>query len=147
MKAKFLALPLLSVACLAGGAASAATEDTVVASSSVYVGKVDPNAFPERALEHRKKGVTVSPAMVRMITPGIDKFSIYNLIGPPHFGEGITRRWNYVLFFPVAPGSTERVRCRMEIRFGPDRTDGYNIAVSEVVWKDQACADRVAAAS
>jgi outer membrane protein assembly factor BamE (lipoprotein component of BamABCDE complex) len=90
-------------------------------------------------------GATVSPAAVRMITPGVDKFSIYRLIGPPHFGEGITRRWNYVLFFPVAPGSLERVRCRMEIRF--ERPPGhYSVTVSDVIWQDQACADRVAAA-
>jgi hypothetical protein len=90
--------------------------------------------------------VTVSPAFVRLITPGVDKFSIYPLLGPPHFGEGITRRWNYVLFFPVAPGSTERVRCRMQIRFERQR-GRYSVTVSEVIWQEQSCADRVAAAS
>lgn len=114
--------------------------------SSAYIAKVDPGAFPERASERNKLGVTVSPAAVRLITPGVDKFSIYNLIGPPHFGEGITRRWNYVLFFPPVAGSTEKLRCRMEIRFGRERKDGYNVTVSEVIWKDQTCADRVAAA-
>jgi outer membrane protein assembly factor BamE (lipoprotein component of BamABCDE complex) len=144
MKAKFFALPLLSLATF-GAAASA--QDTAASPAAVFVAKVEPDAFKERPLEWKKKGVTVSPMAARMITPGMDKFSIYNLIGPPHFGETITRRWNYVLFFPVAPGSTERVRCRMEIRFGSERPAGYHITVSDVVWKDQACADRVAAAS
>lgn len=142
MKAKLIALSLLSGVSSVGAAAQA--ED--VQPSADYVARVDPSAFPEGVSEQKKLGVTVNPATVRLITPGVDKFSIYNLIGPPHFGEGITRRWNYVLFFPPAPGSTNKLRCRMEIRFGRERKDGYNVTVSEVLWKDHACADRVAAA-
>lgn len=145
MKVKLIALPALSILSLASGAAFAA--DAPPSPASPYVATVDPDAFPERLLEHKKLGVTVDPRTLQLVTPGIDKFSIYKLIGPPHFGEGITRRWNYVLFFPTAPGSAEKVRCRMEIRFGKERRDGYNVTVSEVVWKDQDCADRVAAAS
>ncbi|GGB89846.1 hypothetical protein GCM10011494_05250 [Novosphingobium endophyticum] len=142
MNAKQIALPLLSVLGLANVAARA--EEAPI--STAYAARVDPAAFSDRASDSRKLGVTASPATVRLITPGVDKFSIYNLIGPPHFDEGITRRWNYVLLFPTEPGGTERLRCRMEIRFGRDRKDGYNVTVSEVVWQDQACADRVAAA-
>lgn len=142
MNAKLIALSLLSAQSLISAGAQAEEAPPSVA----YVPKVDPAAFPERAFEQKKLGVAVSPAAVRLITPGVDKFSIYNLIGPPHFGEGITRRWNYVLFFPPAPGSTDKLRCRMEIRFGRERKDGYNVTVSEVIWKDQVCADRVAAA-
>lgn len=144
MRMRFLALTLLIGPGLSGSFAAMA-KDAAVPPAPVYVAKVDPDAFPHRPLEEKKLGATVSPAAVRMITPGVDKFSIYRLIGPPHFGEGITRRWNYVLFFPVAPGSLERVRCRMEIRF--ERPPGhYSVTVSEVIWQDQACADRVAAA-
>lgn len=143
MHTSFLALSLLPLLVLSGGAASA--KDAPASAPSPYVAKVDPDAFPERPGEHRKTGVTVDPKTLRLITPGIDKFSIYNLIGPPHFGEAIARRWNYVLFFPAAPGSAERVRCRMEIRFEriPQK---YDVIVSDVLWKDQTCADRVAAA-
>lgn len=143
MYAKLFALSLLSASCISSAPAVAA--ETSSASLATFIAKVDPDAFPERPGEHRKTGVTVEPRVVRLITPGIDKFSIYNLIGPPHFGEGITRRWNYVLFFPSTPGSSERVRCRMEIRF--ERVPGkYNVVVSDVIWKDQACADLVASA-
>lgn len=141
MKAEFLALaPLLAMSPVAPALAQSATP------SSTYKATVDPSAFHKVPLEHKKLGVTVSPASVRLITPGVDKFSIYPLLGPPHFGEGITRRWNYVLFFPVAPGSTERVRCRMQIRFERQR-GRYSVTVSEVIWQEQSCADRVAAAS
>jgi hypothetical protein len=142
MNAKQIALPLLSVLGLA--TVSARAEEAQVAAA--YPGRVDPAAFADRASDMRKLGVTVSPAAVRLIMPGVDKFSIYNLIGPPHFDEGITRKWNYVLFFPPVAGHADRQRCRMEIRFGRERKDGYNVTVSEIVWQDQTCADRVAAA-
>ncbi|MDQ8754664.1 outer membrane protein assembly factor BamE [Sphingosinicella sp. LHD-64] len=111
-----------------------------------YVGTIDPSAFRETPRERDRLGATVDPAAVRMITPGIDKFSIYRLIGPPHFNEAIARRWNYILVFPSASGSEERLRCRMEIRFAPPARGRYNVTVSEVVWQDRSCAERVAAA-
>jgi len=142
MKTRFLALTILSG--LMSPAAAVAQKASPQATT--YVASVDPSAFHKAPLEHKKLGVTVSPASVRLIPPGVDKFSIYPLLGPPHFGEGITRRWNYVLFFPVAPGSVERVRCRMQIRFERQR-GRYSVTVSEVIWQEQSCADRVAAAS
>lgn len=145
MKAKSLALAILAGFSLANPIAAIAG-DTPSPAATPYVATVDPAAFHEVRGERDKLGVTVSPASVRLITPGVDKFSIYPLLGPPHFAESIRRRWNYVLFFPVAPGSVERVRCRMEIRFTkpPGR---YNVTVSEVVWQEKSCADRVATAS
>ncbi len=150
MKTKFLALTVLVGLSLviptAAGAQKVSTPAASPASASVYMATVDPTAFRHVPREHTKQGVTVSPASVRLITPGVDKFSIYPLLGPPHFGEGIARQWYYVLFLPVAPGSAERMRCRMKIRF--TRPPGrYYVAVSEVVWQERSCADRVAAAS
>jgi len=145
MKAKRLALVILSGFSLASPVAAVA-RDTPSPSATPYVASVDPAAFHEVPGERDKLGVTVSPASVKLITPGVDKFSIYPLLGPPHFAESVRRRWNYVLFFPVAPGSVERVRCRMEIRFTRPRGH-YNVTVSEVVWQEKSCADRVAAAS
>lgn len=145
MKIKLLALTALSGLGLLNPAAAIA-EAVPATSASTYVATVDPAAFHGKPLEHKKLGATVNPATVRMITPGVSKSDIYTWIGAPHFGEGITRRWNYVLFFPAAPGGTERMRCRMEIRF--ERPRGYyNVTVSEVVWQEQSCADRVVAAS
>lgn len=146
MNPKLIALPLFSLLGLANVGARA-EESPTQASSSDHAATVDPTAFSDPASDRRKLGVAVSPAAVRLITPGVDKFSIYNLIGPPHFDERIARRWNYVLLFPPESNSTDKQRCRMEIRFGRERKDGYNVTVSEVVWQDQACADRVAVAS
>ena len=141
MNVRYLALPILACAGSALSTKAAAQEPE----AAPYV-KVDPGAFRAVPGEHKRHGVTVDPASVRLITPGTDKFSIYNLIGPPHFGEGIMRKWNYVLVFPASSESAERLRCRMEIRF--ERPRGrYHVIVSEVVWQEQSCADRVAQAS
>jgi outer membrane protein assembly factor BamE (lipoprotein component of BamABCDE complex) len=145
MKAQRLILTILSGLSLVSPAAAVA-RDATPPSAAIYVASIDPGAFHEVPGERDKLGVTVSPASVRLITPGVDKFSIYPLLGPPHFAESVRRRWNYVLFFPVAPGSVDRVRCRMEIRFARPRGH-YNVTVSEVVWQEKSCADRVAAAS
>lgn len=80
MKVRSLALSLV-VGSLTTTAAIA--QDAPETPSAAYVATVDPAAFPERLNEHKKTGVTVSPEAVRMITPGIDKHSIYKLIGPP----------------------------------------------------------------
>jgi outer membrane protein assembly factor BamE (lipoprotein component of BamABCDE complex) len=144
MKAQRLILTILSGLSLVSPAAAMAGD--AAPSATTYVATVDPNAFHEVRGERDKLGVTVSPASVRLITPGVDKFSIYPLLGPPHFAESVRRRWNYVLFFPAAPGGVDRVRCRMEIRFIRPRGH-YNVTVSEVVWQEKSCADRVAAAS
>lgn len=146
MKTKYFAALCIAGACLTNPAAASEDGPSSTSSASTYRATVDPAAFRPVVLEHKKLGVTTTPTTIRLITPGVDKFSIYPLIGAPHFAEGITRRWNYVLFFPAAPGSTERVRCRMEIRFERPRGH-YSVVVSEVVWQEQSCADRVAAAS
>ncbi len=122
-------------------AQTSATETTL----PVYKATVDAGAFDDKESAMKKRGVTANPADVRLIVPGVDKDSIYNLIGPPHFGETVTRRWNYVLFFFTGNG-TERQRCRVEFRFA--RPEGKRVVeISEVVWQEQSCADRVAAAN
>lgn len=97
---------------------------------------VNPDAFTETARTLRKKGVTVSHAQLAPLGVGIDKDSLYTLIGPPHFGEGITRRWNYVIFItrPAEP----LLRCRLQIDFGDGR-DGYNVAAERLTWSSEEC--------
>jgi outer membrane protein assembly factor BamE (lipoprotein component of BamABCDE complex) len=145
MKAKLLPLLWAAGMVLTGPALAADSHVATETSVAAYNATVDPDAFHPAVLEDVKKGVTADPATVRLIAPGMDKFSIYPLIGPPHFGEGVTRRWNYVLYFPLLAGESERRRCRMQVRFESMRGQ-YHVFVSDVVWQEQACADRVAAA-
>ena len=109
MKTKFFAALCLSGACLTMPAVAAEDGPSPVSSASTYRATVDPAAFRPVVLEHKKLGVTTTPATIRLITPGVDKFSIYPLIGAPHFAEGITRRWNYVLFFLRRPGCSGKL--------------------------------------
>lgn len=102
---------------------------------------VDQSAFQESEHTRRKKGVTVGSAQLAPIRPGVDKDTIYNLIGPPHFGEGITRRWNFVIF--IVGETTDPLRCRLRLDFGKPR-DGYNVVVTQMTWSSEEC---VAAAS
>lgn len=141
MKMTMIISTLLASALSTGALAQTADTEN---SLPVYAAVIDPTNFKETDHTMKKRGVTVNPADVRMIVPGVDKDSIYTLIGPPHFDEGISRKWNYVLFFPTGNG-TERQRCRVEIRFHrPDKSRA--VEVQQLVWQDQACADRVAGA-
>lgn len=134
----------LSTGALAQTAATTPEATPEAKALPVYKARVDPSLFHETERTMKKRGVTANPADVRMIVPGMDKDSIYTLIGTPHFEEGISRKWNYVIFFPTGNG-VERQRCRVEIRFHrPDTTRA--VEVQELVWQDQACADRVAGA-
>jgi hypothetical protein len=76
MKAQRLILTILSGLSLVSPAAAVA-RDATPPSAAIYVASVDPGAFHEVPGERDKLGVTVSPASVRLITPGVDKFSIY----------------------------------------------------------------------
>lgn len=98
---------------------------------------VDPAAFTETARSLRKRGITVSPAQTASIRQGVDKDNIYRLIGAPHFGEGITRRWNYVLF--LHDGAEAPQRCRLRIDFAKSG-DGYDVVVDRLTWSSDQCA-------
>lgn len=146
MKMTMIASALMASALSTGVLASGALEESADSKALLptYKAEVNPARFEETERTMKKRGATVNPTDVRMIVPGVDKDSIYTLIGPPHFDEGISRKWNYVLFFPTGNG-TERQRCRVEIRFHrPDKSRA--VEVQQLVWEDQACADRVAGA-
>jgi len=108
---------------------------------------VDANAFKNKRAYDQKKGIVIQPAIARMIVPGMDKDAVYRIIGTPHFGETITRTFNYILNL-TATGD-DPMRCRMQVVFGTPRqgplTSRRPIVV-RVVWQTSACADRVTAA-
>ncbi|USR02313.1 outer membrane protein assembly factor BamE domain-containing protein [Sphingomonas aerolata] len=108
---------------------------------------VDADAFKDKRAYDQKKGIVIQPMIARMIVPGMDKDAVYRIVGTPHFGETITRTFNYILNL-TATGH-EPMRCRMQVVFGTPRqgplTSRRPIVV-RVVWQTSACADRVAAA-
>ncbi|HEY0197850.1 MAG TPA: outer membrane protein assembly factor BamE, partial [Rhodanobacter sp.] len=60
-----------------------------------------------------KGGTFPDVADLRLITPGMNKQQIMQLIGAPHFSEGIwgVREWNYLFNFRK-PGSDEVTQCQ-----------------------------------
>ncbi|PZT85103.1 MAG: cell envelope protein SmpA [Citromicrobium sp.] len=127
---------LTAIALLAGAAFMAPAYGQHSASTEAGGVVVDADAFTENNRTLRKKGVTVGSAQLMPIRPGVDKDTIYNLIGPPHFNEGITRRWNFVIF--IAGEAPEPLRCRLRIDFGDPR-DGYNVVVRQMTWSSEEC--------
>ena len=118
--------------------AALATVASPAASATLPAGvAVDASAFVETPSTQKKRGITLSPAQTAPVRQGVDKNNIYALMGPPHFGEGITRRWNYVIF--LAKGANEPVRCRLRIDFR--KPDGsYNVVVDRLTWSSEECA-------
>lgn len=107
---------------------------------------VDGDAFRTKSAYDRKKGIVIQPAMVRMIVPGMDKDAVYRIVGTPHFGETITRTFNYILNLTIA--GDDPMRCRMQVVFGTPQQGplaSRRPIVLRVVWQTSACADRVAA--
>lgn len=127
---------LVYAAMLAGGMTMAPAQASAQEAGTDARVTVDASAFTETKRTMRKKGVTVGPAQLMPIRPGVDKDTIYNLIGPPHFGEGITRRWNFVIF--IAGKQPEPMRCRLRVDFGKPR-DGYNVVVKHMTWSSEEC--------
>ncbi|KQN16511.1 SmpA/OmlA family protein [Sphingomonas sp. PP-CE-1A-559] len=107
---------------------------------------VDGSAFKTKSAYDRKKGIVIQPSMVRLIVPGMDKDAVYRIVGAPHFGEAITRTFNYILNLTTT--GDDPMRCRMQVVFGTPQQGplaSRRPIVLRVVWQTSGCADRVAA--
>lgn len=73
---------------------------------------------------------------LRQMKPGLNKQQISDLIGYPHFSEGIwgVREWNYVFNFRK-PGSDDVTVCQYKVLFDEDKV------ARSFYWKPESCAD------
>lgn len=83
-----------------------------------------------------KGGTFPNLANLRQMKPGLNKPQVSDLIGYPHFSEGVwgVREWNYVFNFRK-PGTDEVTVCQYKVLF-----DENKIARS-FYWKPESCAD------
>lgn len=83
-----------------------------------------------------KGGTYPNLANLRQVRDGLNKAQVADLIGYPHFSEGVwgVREWNYLFNFRH-PGSSEVTVCQYKVLFDDDR-----IARS-FFWKPESCAD------
>lgn len=73
---------------------------------------------------------------LRLIDAGMTKDQLYNLLGRPHFAEGLfgVHEWDYLFHFRTANGD---VTCQYKVLFDKD------MLAQSFFWKDPACADLV----
>lgn len=83
-----------------------------------------------------KGGTFPNLANLRQVKAGLNKQQVSDLIGYPHFSEGVwgVREWNYVFNFRK-PGTDEVTVCQYKVLF-----DEEKIARS-FYWKPESCAD------
>lgn len=95
----------------------------------------DSVTFPAVTSAWLEGGTFVNVDNLRQVAPGVSKDQLYNLLGRPHFSEGMfaVKEWDYVFNFRTGKGN-EFVPCQYKVLFD----DNYN--AKSFHWKDPACA-------
>lgn len=131
MKWKKFALPtmLVGLAVLAGCSTthSKATSDNNGSSGEV--------SFPDPSHATMPEGIFVNIEDLRKVAPGVTKGQLYNLLGTPHFSEGVfgVRKWNYIFDFRKSDGSGDYFSCQYQVEF--DKS-GH---AKDFHWKPESC--------
>jgi len=91
-------------------------------------------SFPPREASYRSDGIVVPRDTVRLLQPGLSKDQVRQLIGNPHFTEGLfaVRDWNYILKLPG--DDTGLVECQFQLQFDEQGK------VRSRHWQTEACA-------
>lgn len=92
-------------------------------------------SFPDPSHATMPEGIFVNLENLRKIAPGMTKDQLHNLLGTPHFNEGVfgVRKWNYILDFRKADGSGNYFSCQYQIRFD---SNGH---AENFYWKPASC--------
>ncbi|WP_130617051.1 OmpA family protein [Dyella amyloliquefaciens] len=116
-------------------AAIAATTGCSTAPSHNSVGGP---VFPDPSHAIKPEGTFVNVENLRKLAPGMSKDQLYELVGTPHFDEGVfhVRAWNYILDFRQTDG--QAFQCQLQVKFGKnDLSEAY-------YWKPESCKDLLA---
>lgn len=99
--------------------------------------------FPDPTKAFWKQGAFISTEALRTMNVGLGKDQVRNLLGYPHFSEGMfgSKEWNYI--FHIRTGKTaEFVTCQYMVRF---ENDANNTLVSTgTYFKGPDCLARIA---
>jgi OOP family OmpA-OmpF porin len=90
---------------------------------------------PEDVTPMHKGGTFPNLANLRQMHQGLNKAQVADLIGYPHFTEGVwgVHEWNYLFNFRH-PGSDEVTTCQYKVFFDEDRV------AQSFYWKPESCA-------
>ncbi|TNV20477.1 outer membrane protein assembly factor BamE [Buttiauxella sp. B2] len=83
-------------------------------------GKTDNPVFPDAASAVRTEGSFVNVANLEQVRAGMTKAQIYELLGVPHFSEGVmkVKEWNYIFHFTKEDKSV--LTCQYKVLFDTD---------------------------
>lgn len=83
-------------------------------------GKTDNPVFPDANHAVRNEGSFVNLDNLKQVRPGLTKAEIYELIGTPHFDEGVFRvkEWDYIFKFTKPDNSV--LTCQYKVLFDSD---------------------------
>ncbi|CAI1542596.1 OmpA family protein [Serratia fonticola] len=96
--------------------------------------------FPQMDNATRKEGSYVNLDNLKMIKPGMTKNQLYQLIGAPHFSEGVfgVKEWDYILKFRMASGND--LVCQYKVVFDKD------LIAQSFFFQPENCLDKLQAA-
>lgn len=107
-------------------------------------GKTDKPVFPEASHAVRSEGSFVNLDNLKQVRPGLTKAEIYELIGTPHFNEGVLRvkEWDYIFHFSKPDNSI--LTCQYKVLFDSDmKAQSFFFAPDDCLSKLKAPTDNV----
>ncbi|WP_199101005.1 OmpA family protein [Dyella sp. ASV21] len=89
--------------------------------------------FPDPARSTMPEGAFVNVENLRKLAPGMTKHQLFDLLGAPHFSEGVfdVPKWNYILAFRTEDGQS--FKCQFQVQF-----DEHHLAKA-YYWKPESC--------
>ncbi|XDZ52841.1 outer membrane protein assembly factor BamE [Neisseriaceae bacterium CLB008] len=124
---------LLGLTTVAAMLLSACTSVSHVKSN----GTTDEVVWPDAENVSFKTGSFPVVNALKLVRPGMTKDQLYNLLGRPHFNEGLIGvvEWDYLFHFPLPNG--EVVTCQYKVLFDQDKL------AQSFFWREPACADLI----
>jgi OmpA-OmpF porin, OOP family len=124
-----LAAGVIVIACIAACG-------TVPSSLPTAAQKSDETVFPDLKSAWQKEGTFVNVDNLRNVRLGMSKDQLYDLLGRPHFSEGLVgvREWDYIFNFHKG---AEVVVCQFKTKFDE------NYKASSFHWLPSGCAQLI----
>lgn len=107
-------------------------------------GKSDKLVFPDAKRAWPQDGAFANRDHLRLLAPGMTKAQHYELLGRPHFNEGLAavREWDYLFRFRTGPNASQVEACQLKVVYAWDKPRGTYLSRS-YHWKPEACAGYV----
>ncbi|MDP3856783.1 MAG: outer membrane protein assembly factor BamE [Stagnimonas sp.] len=90
-------------------------------------------SFPARESSYRHQGVVLLPEAARQVWTGMDKDQVRQILGNPHFTEGLffVKDWNYLITLLTPQG--DRLDCQLQLQFD----DAGKVTLTH--WQTEPC--------